>query len=89
MTTPNRFDELAASWDDDPVKVARAAEAADALRARIPVASSGWRALELGAGTGLLSRALAPDLGPITLVDTSEGMTAQAASKSRQRRRTT
>jgi SAM-dependent methyltransferase len=81
VTTPNRFDVLAASWDDDPVKVARAAEAANALRARIPVVRSGWKALELGAGTGLLSRALAPDLGPITLVDTSEGMTAQAASK--------
>ena len=57
----NRFDELAADWDDDPAKVARAAAAAAVLRDRIPLAGSGWRALELGSGTGLLSRALAAD----------------------------
>jgi len=77
----NRFDELAADWDDDPAKVARAAAAAAVLRDRIPLAGSGWRALELGSGTGLLSRALAADLGPITLVDTSEQMTVLAAEK--------
>ncbi len=77
----NRFDALAASWDDDPAKVARAQAAADSLRAAIPLTGSGWHALELGSGTGLLSRALAPDLGPITLVDTSEQMTLVAAER--------
>lgn len=77
----NRFDVLAATWDDDPAKVSRAQAAADSLRAAIPLTGSRWRGLELGSGTGLLSRALAGDLGPITLVDTSEQMTIVAAEK--------
>ncbi len=77
----NRFDEVAATWDDDPAKLERAARAAEAIRRRVPLAGSGWNALELGSGTGLLSRALAGDLGPITLVDTSEQMTLVGAEK--------
>ena len=77
----NRFDGLAATWDDDPAKVAGAERAAASLRDAIPLVGSGWSALELGSGTGLLSRALAADLGAITLVDTSEQMTIIGAER--------
>lgn len=67
------FDERAATWDDDPAKRDRARQAADAIRAVVPVAST-TRLLEYGAGTGLVSEALRPAVGPITLADTSAGM---------------
>jgi ubiquinone/menaquinone biosynthesis C-methylase UbiE len=73
------FDSRAATWDD-PVRTARAARAADAIRARIDLARRP-RALEFGAGTGLLSFALAADLGSALLVDTSAGMLEVAARK--------
>jgi len=67
------FDERAKEWDSDPDKVERARVVADAIRSTIPL-SSGMNALEYGCGTGLLSFALQPDLGQITLADTSQGM---------------
>lgn len=67
------FDERAKDWDSDPQKAARARVVADAIRAAIPL-STEMSALEYGCGTGLLSFALQPDLGPITLADTSQGM---------------
>ncbi len=67
------FDERARTWDDDPGKVATAAEVAAAVLGQIDL-SGRPRTLELGAGTGLLSRALRPHLGPTTLADSSPGM---------------
>jgi len=69
------FDEQASSWDSDPVKIERARAVAQAMRAGIPL-SSGLTALEYGCGTGLLSFALQPYLGQITLADSSDGMLA-------------
>ncbi|MBK6887237.1 MAG: class I SAM-dependent methyltransferase [Tetrasphaera sp.] len=71
------FDDRAATWDD-PDKVARSAEVADAIRRRLDLTARP-RTLEIGAGTGLLSRALRADLGPTTLADSSPGMLAVAA----------
>ena len=67
------FDERAKDWDSDPKKVERAAAVADAIREAVPL-SNEMKALEYGCGTGLLSFALQPDLGEITLADTSTGM---------------
>jgi ubiquinone/menaquinone biosynthesis C-methylase UbiE len=67
------FDERAKDWDSDPKKVERARVMAEAIRQAIPLAQS-MNALEYGCGTGLLSFALQPDLGQITLADTSQGM---------------
>jgi len=67
------FDERAKDWDSDPKKVERARVVADAIRKTIPL-SRKMSALEYGCGTGLLSFALQPDLGQITLADTSQGM---------------
>jgi ubiquinone/menaquinone biosynthesis C-methylase UbiE len=67
------FDERAKDWDSDPDKVERARLVAEAIRQAIPL-SKEMKALEYGCGTGLLSFALQPYLGEITLADTSQGM---------------
>jgi predicted TPR repeat methyltransferase len=69
----NRFDERAATWDDDPAKVERARVVAAAIRAAVPLDPS-VRLLEYGAGTGLVTQALREDVGPVTMADTSAGM---------------
>jgi ubiquinone/menaquinone biosynthesis C-methylase UbiE len=67
------FDEQARDWDSDPAKVERALQVAEVMRQAIALHRH-MRALEYGAGTGLLSFALRHDLGSITLADTSPGM---------------
>jgi ubiquinone/menaquinone biosynthesis C-methylase UbiE len=67
------FDERAKDWDTDPMKVHRAKTVAEAIRNAIPLTPT-MSALEYGCGTGLVSFALQPDLGQITLADTSQGM---------------
>jgi ubiquinone/menaquinone biosynthesis C-methylase UbiE len=69
----NRFDEQAATWDDDPAKVERADVVARVIRDTVPLDRS-TRMLEYGAGTGLVTQALRDAVGPVTLVDTSAGM---------------
>lgn len=66
------FDERARTWDDD-AKIARARTVAETIRQTVPVAPS-MRLLEYGAGTGLVSQALADHVGAITLADSSTGM---------------
>jgi 2-polyprenyl-3-methyl-5-hydroxy-6-metoxy-1,4-benzoquinol methylase len=73
----NDFDDRAASWDT-PERIERAAMVAAAIRAAIPL-GPGTRVLEVGAGTGLLGRSLAPWIGSVLLADASAGMVAAAA----------
>jgi predicted TPR repeat methyltransferase len=72
-SSTNRFDEMSATWDDDPTKVERAEVVARAIRDAVPLDRS-VRVLEYGAGTGLVTQALRDAVGPVTLVDTSAGM---------------
>jgi SAM-dependent methyltransferase len=67
------FDNRAAGWDADPNKVNRAMAVAQGIRTNVSLTAD-MNALEYGCGTGLLSFALQPDLGHITLVDSSRGM---------------
>ncbi len=67
------FDEVAATWDDDPAKSERAGAVAAAISAAIPLDGT-QRLLEYGAGTGLVTQALQDAVGPATLIDTSSGM---------------
>ena len=67
------FDERAKSWDDDPMKTARAQAVADGM-GNAASWKPGMRALEFGCGTGLLSFALQARFAAITLADTSPGM---------------
>ncbi len=78
----DRFDELARSWDVAPMHVERTAAIASALRGILP--STGLRTLEVGAGTGLLSFALADHLGPVLATDPSAGMVTALEDKIRQ-----
>ncbi len=76
----NTFDARAREWDSDPAKVERARSVAASLRREIALTPS-MSALEYGCGTGLLSFFLQPDLGPITLADSSTGMLEVLAEK--------
>jgi predicted TPR repeat methyltransferase len=73
------FDERAATWDDQ-AKTERARAVAEAVR-RVVALSGATRVLEYGAGTGLVSQALADSVGPITLADPSAGMREVMHSK--------
>ena len=69
------FDQQAANWDSDPIKIERARAVAQAIRDNLSLAPN-CTALEYGCGTGLLSFALQPYLGQISLADSSSGMLA-------------
>ncbi len=66
------FDEKAREWDT-PERHARAEAVAQAIRASVPLATS-MRAIDLGAGTGLLGFALADSVGEMVLAEPSAGM---------------
>ncbi|MBN2010583.1 class I SAM-dependent methyltransferase [candidate division KSB1 bacterium] len=69
----NSFDEKAKHWDDDPMKLKRAAAIADGIRSKITIKPQ-MKALEYGCGTGLLSFQFQTELSHITLADSSDGM---------------
>ena len=78
------FDERAADWDT-PEHVARAEQVAEAIITAVEI-PDGTRAIELGAGTGLLGLAIRDRLGPgrlaeLLLTDPSTGMLEVAAAK--------
>ena len=75
-----KFDDKAATWDDDPDKVARARHGADAIRAALGLRPT-MRVLDYGAGTGLLSEQLAEAVGSLVLADPSAGMRAVMEAK--------
>jgi ubiquinone/menaquinone biosynthesis C-methylase UbiE len=80
------FDERAADWDS-PDHVARAEQVADAFARTVPIAA-GTRAIELGAGTGLLGLAIRARVGrerlaELLLSDPSSGMLEVADRKIR------
>jgi SAM-dependent methyltransferase len=77
------FDERAREWDNEE-HIATATAVAKAIRAAFPLAPT-TRALEIGAGTGLLGLALIDDLGELVLSDPSAGMRDVASEKVRQR----
>jgi SAM-dependent methyltransferase len=66
------FDERARDWDT-PERRERAEAVADAIRASVPLTYT-TRAIDVGAGTGLLGLALADDVGDLVLAEPSEGM---------------
>ena len=59
------FSDRAATWDDDPEKLRNAAQVAEAVRRNLDLTGT-EDVLEFGGGTGLLSRALADDVGSMS-----------------------
>ena len=76
MTT---FDERARDWDT-PERRERAQALARVIRAGVPLTTS-MRAIDIGAGTGLLGLELASDVGHIVLAEPSAGMLEVALEK--------
>jgi len=75
------FDERAKDWDT-PDKVERAEAVAEAIRAVVPIVAGG-RAIEIGAGTGLLGLHFAGDVGELLLTDPAPKMLEVADEKIR------
>ena len=71
--TKNIFDSRARTWDINPVHRERSGAIAAKMLEMIPV-NSRMRALEYGAGTGILGSMLAPHFKEIVLMDSSEEM---------------
>ena len=69
----DRFDDVAATWDDKPRRIELAHAVAAAIKNHIPL-SRDMEALELGCGTGLVTLELAPALKSIVAIDSSEEM---------------
>jgi len=68
-----RFDSVAAQWDANPSRVELAKAVANSIRSTVPLRSD-MKVMDFGAGTGLLTLALLPNIGSLTAVDASEGM---------------
>jgi len=80
MSTTHRFDQAAATWDLEGMRVALARGVAEAIAAGVAL-SKDMAVLDFGCGTGLVSLALAPRVGSITGADTSAGMLQTLAGK--------
>lgn len=75
-----RFDALANAWDSDPQRVFMAQKIARAMR-NVLAPSGNEQALELGAGTGLVTLIMARHLAQVTALDASAGMLAVLRAK--------
>ena len=68
-----RFDRVAAEWDSNPVRVVLARTVAEAIRKVVPLRHD-IKAMDFGAGTGLVTLALLPYVASVTAVDASGKM---------------
>lgn len=73
MAQTQRFDQEAATWDENPRRVRLAKAVAETIARQVPLARS-MKVLDFGCGTGLLTLNLLPLVGEITGADTSTGM---------------
>ena len=73
MTDTRRFDQVAATWDEDAGRVRLASAVADAIARQVGLAPT-LDVLDFGCGTGLLTLALRPHVRSVTGADTSTGM---------------
>jgi len=74
MTTETRdFDKDAARWDEHPTRVQLAQDVASAIARAVPLGPT-MDVLDFGCGTGIVTLQLAPSVGFVTGVDSSQGM---------------
>jgi len=83
MSATERFDKAASTWDLLDRRVLLARGISKAIMGRIPL-SKKMGVLDFGCGTGLVTLALAPQVGSITGADTSTGMLDTLAEKARE-----
>ena len=69
----SNFDNQARTWDENPVHLERSQAITRKMEEIIPL-NINMNALELGAGTGILSFLLASKVGHITMMDSSSEM---------------
>lgn len=69
----SEFDSRARTWDNDKMHIDRSVAIAAKIEKRIPLQLS-MKALEYGAGTGILSFILKDKFAEITLIDNSQEM---------------
>jgi 2-polyprenyl-3-methyl-5-hydroxy-6-metoxy-1,4-benzoquinol methylase len=75
-----RFDDEAATWDDDPGHEKRQVAVARAVREAVSL-SPGMSAVDVGGGTGRLSILLADLVGSVVVTDPSAGMVQVARER--------
>lgn len=81
------FDNKARTWDENPMHMERSLAIASKMEEAISL-STGMKALEYGAGTGILSFLLSVKLGHITMMDSSSEMVKVMEEKVIQRNAT-
>lgn len=79
----DRFNAMAAEWDDNPMRAGIARAVAAAIADTLPLRTD-MRALEYGCGTGLVSVLLANRIGHIVAADIAPAMLAVLDHKCRQ-----
>ena len=80
MHEHKRFDDEAATWDDDPGHEKRQVAVAHAIEEAVNL-SPQMRALDVGGGTGRLSILLADRVGSVVVTDPSAGMVQVARER--------
>jgi ubiquinone/menaquinone biosynthesis C-methylase UbiE len=75
-----RFDDAAATWDDDPGHERRQVAVAEAIKKAVRL-SPQMSAVDVGAGTGRLSILLADSVGSVVVTDPSAGMVRVARER--------
>lgn len=71
--TESRFDRAAATWDENPGRVALAKGIVAAILAQVPVREA-MMAVDFGCGTGLVALGLAEHVRQVIGIDSSAGM---------------
>lgn len=80
MHEHQRFDDEAATWDDDPAHEKRQVAVAQAIKEAVSL-SPGMSAVDVGGGTGRLSILLADVVGSVVVTDPSAGMVQVARER--------
>jgi len=75
-----RFNQAAATWDENPRAVAIAQAVVECLLQEIPL-NANMEAMDFGCGTGLIALPLAAHLKQITAIDSAEQMLAVCTQK--------
>ena len=78
----SRFDDAAQTWDDNPTRVELAGAVAAAMIREVPFRPA-MRIMDFGCGTGLIARALAPQVASVAAADTSTEMLAVLETKAK------